>query len=557
MTKIIIFLLTLFISNSLFSDAIARLSKSKIKKGEPLSLEIEIPGGLRVSVQEQVVRSGSVTAEYIGVEENVSIINGKVTQKKKLKYRIVTSKDGKLQTPQIPIVVDGNSERVGSLPFEVSSEKYEPPPSDLDDMDSLFDRFIGRHNKRRKKNVNPSPDDFVVVFHTNRDFVYTGETLVGYYILFYKNLDGFFLERNETKPPEFPFFLTEMLYDVSIETPEESVLDGKTYRVQPYQKEIYALTPLRSGNFKIGNAKFLIIDGGIESSFPQKSIDSRPKSIQVRNLPKPTPENFSGEVGVYSIELIFPHGKSIPLGGTIPFTVKIKGEGVGTLIKEPLSKYCENESCGARFVFLGEKRNRKFVKLAEGNYGFSSELEFQYSIYPRKKGILKLENLDLVYFNPNTAKYETASAEFPNLETTDPPPVVETPLEENSSYVGILATVLLLCSASFIAYQFREDLRKLIQSSLHREWNLSLPFVKTIPEEIKRLDVICGHKKDALLKNFLIQKGFREPLLDDLLVLKSIHNDLSFTEIYEKLDNQQKIETVKKVKELFQQKEIS
>ncbi|MCB1177125.1 MAG: BatD family protein, partial [Leptospiraceae bacterium] len=370
MKSIYSFILLFFITSlALFSEAIGKLSKSKIKKGEPLTLEIVVEGRPNLKVPNQVVKSGGVAAEYVGTEENISIINGRTSQRKKLKFRIVTSKDGKLKTPVIPVIVDGVSEDVASIPFEVSKEKYEPPQvtSPFDDFDFPFNRM----RKKPKRTTSPSPDDFVVMFHTNRDYVYLGETLVGYYILFYKNTDGFYLQRDDYKLPDFPFFLSEMLYDVGIETPRETIYNGKKYSLQPYQKEIYALTPLRKGTFSLGNAKFSIIDSGMEFDTSQKTIDSKPKNIKVFDLPSPSPPNFSGEVGVYKpfIEL---KKQTINLGETIPLILKVKGEGTGTLIKDPLANFCPNEECGARITFLNENRNRKFIKLDENRYGFST-----------------------------------------------------------------------------------------------------------------------------------------------------------------------------------------
>ncbi|MCB1177672.1 MAG: hypothetical protein KDK36_08855, partial [Leptospiraceae bacterium] len=101
--------------------------------------------------------------------------------------------------------------------------------------------------------------------------------------------------------------------------------------------------------------------------------------------------------------------------------------------------------------------------------------------------------------------------------------------------------------------QFKEDLNKLLTSFSLKQWNIKLPFIKTTPPEIKKLDFICGNKKDALLKNYLIQKGYPEGPSEKLLQLKNLHSGLSFEEIFKKLENHQKEETVNIIRELFRQ----
>ncbi len=85
----------LFISIPIFANPKVSLSKDTILKGEPLELRIEIGGSdPEVSLSKNVFSENGVTAEYVGLEDNTTIINTKVTHKKIVKFRILGSNSG-------------------------------------------------------------------------------------------------------------------------------------------------------------------------------------------------------------------------------------------------------------------------------------------------------------------------------------------------------------------------------------------------------------------------------------------------------------------------------
>ncbi|MCX7998698.1 MAG: BatD family protein, partial [Leptospiraceae bacterium] len=276
----IVFLIsTIFLSfNFLQAEPLIRLSKEKVLKGEPLYLELEFKGKPNLEIPQKVITQSNVTLEYLGSQDNLSIINGKVSQERTLKFRVVTSKDGKLQTPPFTILENGSPIPIPSKAFEVSKQRYVHEPQNLDDFDSIFNRMLGPQ-KRQGDTYNPT--DSHILFKVNKQRAYVGETLVGYYLFYLRNMNGWFLERNQQSNPEFPFFTSELLPNVNIEAPSTDEYKGITYNLFPYQREVYALTPLRKGKYKIGKTNFLLVDGGLESIFSQKSIDAEPIEITV------------------------------------------------------------------------------------------------------------------------------------------------------------------------------------------------------------------------------------------------------------------------------------
>jgi hypothetical protein len=120
------------------AEPVFRLSKNEILKGEPLTAQFEFKGGADIKVPKNIISNNNVTAEYIGTEESVSIINMNVTRKKIVKFRIVTSKDGNLKTPDIIVESEGKEIHSGEENFTVSKEKYVPKNNWFDFGEDIF-----------------------------------------------------------------------------------------------------------------------------------------------------------------------------------------------------------------------------------------------------------------------------------------------------------------------------------------------------------------------------------------------------------------------------------
>src|SRR5690606_28815161 len=128
----------------------------------------------------------------------------------------------------------------------------------------------------------------------------------------------------------FPFFTSELLTGVKISYPEEVAIDvdGKQalYNALPYNREIYALTPLKVGKFEIGSTKFDYTSSN-RIHYMTHSIQSEPKSLEVIALPPNAPKSFTGEVGEMEVDTIY-KGNHVELGEPWNFEIKINGFGL-------------------------------------------------------------------------------------------------------------------------------------------------------------------------------------------------------------------------------------
>jgi hypothetical protein len=523
---------------------------------------------VNVKVPKNIISQNGVTAEYIGTEESVSIINMNVTRKKIVKFRIVTSKDGDLITPDIIVLVDGNEVHSGEISFSVSKDKYVPKNNWFDFGDELFDGRLQGFGKRAF--TEPSEGDLFVKFETTRSTIYLGEPIIGYYNLYYKNVVSPFIERNENKILNFPYFSSDLLSDVTIASKDRVIQGGSEYAIAPYQREVYALTPLKKGVYEIGEAEFLI-EGSPTSYFSPRTLVSDKKRVVIKELPSPVPPEFKGEVGDYSVKVLVP-SKQFYEG--IPGRIKLKiyGEGSGTYINNPLEMICNtNNKCSFEISMIGENRNRKFVKLKEGGYGFYSELEFEYSVLPKKEGTLLFPKINFVYFSPTNETYEIKSIVLPELTINTKPPIEKEELISDTNYTILFINVLLFFSGTFLVYRFRYDIpyatkaliiymssktKKVIFDLIPEKKRLFLQQKFSLGFEDKEgqdLDLFIGNKKDTLLKNFLIQKGLSKEDSGFLSRVKSSHGNRKFVEILPDLNAESRHKILKIKDQLIQE----
>jgi hypothetical protein len=551
-----------FLGTQIWADPSFRLSKDSILKGEPLTAQFEFKGGVSIKVPKNIISQNGVTAEYIGTEESVSIVNMNVSRKKIVKFRIITSKDGDLKTPDLVVFADGNEVHSGEQNFTISKEKYVPRNNWFDFGEDLFEGRLNGFQKRAYS--EPQEGDLFIKFETTRSSIYLGEPIVGYYNLYYKNVNSPLLERNENKILNFPYFSSDLLSDVTISSKEKVEKGGSEFTVAPYQREVYALTPLKKGLYDIGEAEFMV-EGSPTSYFSPRTLIPEKKRVVVKELPSPQPKEFHGEVGDYNIKVMVP-SKQFFEGIPGRLKLKIYGEGSGTYIKNPLETICNSPHlCQFAISMIGENRNRKFVKLKEGGYGFYSELEFEYSVLPKKVGTLVFPEINFVYFSPTKEIYESKPIQISSLTIKEKPSIQKQEPISSTNYLSYFIYFLFFLSASFLIFRFRSDIPQGLTnlSKLLGEL-LRFSFYRWIPEKNRQkiqqklhfkiqdkegqdLDLFIGNKKDTLLKNFLIQKGLSKEDSGFLSKVKSSHGNRKFVEILPDLnvESRQKILKIK------------
>lgn len=214
-----------------------------------------------------------------------------------------------------------------------------------------------------------------------------------------------------TDAPKFDGFVVEESDDISHSLTAETY-NGKTYATAVIAR--YVIFPQMTGKLKVtGNTYTVSADrsevynigffGNITSYEPvQLNVTPNDLVIDVKALPFPRPANFSGGVGKFSIKSQLDRSNLLTnTAAGITYTVS----GQGNL------KYIQLPDLNS----LYPKQLEVFtpttdVKAKVGRTNVSGSVEFDYSFMPLEEGTFRIPGVELSYFNPETGRYETATA---------------------------------------------------------------------------------------------------------------------------------------------------
>jgi hypothetical protein len=143
----------------------------------------------------------------------------------------------------------------------------------------------------------------------------------------------------------------------------------------------------------------------------EATVRSNAAQLDVRPLPQPAPEGFSGAVGEFELEssLAPPQPKT---GEPITWTLTLKGTG-----NWPNGVALPARAVPAEFRTLQPKQHKDF---AEGEV-FSGALSEDVVLIPNQPGDHQLAPVRFVYFDPAAGTYRTVTAEPPVLHVTGAP----------------------------------------------------------------------------------------------------------------------------------------
>ncbi len=269
---------------------------------------------------------------------------------------------------------------------------------DQDSSDDSKPKFIGKGdaNLFLKASVSSST-------------VYEQQALV-YTLKIYTTYDGLnFL--GATSSPKFDGFVVEQSDDISTSWSFESV-NGQTYKSAVVAR--YIIFPQMTGSLRVvGNTYTVSVSqreyyhdefwGSLSYTTPlQLNVTPNDLVVNVKALPEPKPADFSGGVGKFSISSHL-NNKDFKTNeaGSIVYTVS----GSGNL------KYIELPDLDALYPPEIEVTTPKATQdITVGSSNTSGKVAFDYSFMPLDEGKFTIPEVKLVYFNPETGKYETSVA---------------------------------------------------------------------------------------------------------------------------------------------------
>jgi tetratricopeptide (TPR) repeat protein len=328
---------------------------------------------------------------------SIQIINGRASQKTEIHhifyYYIAPSKVGSFTFPSLEVTVDGKSYKTEPIVFTVRNEAV----------------------------ANP---DIRVFLQLNKRSLYVGEQAMLTFKVAQKvqsstDVNNGFMSALEKLENAFESdFALSRLFTNQISTTQERI-DGEIYKVYSLR---YALYPVNSGTFNIQSIPFgyqelrrvrsrrsdpffddffdmnSFFGGGVQAV--DKNALSNSLSITVKPLPS-APSGFSGSVGKFSLSASV-DPKQVPAGEAITLKISLKGStrpgSIGDIILPQLSD-CE--------VF---KPEQQMITDTSVN-GITTRKTYKYLLIPRKEGTLVIPPVSLIYFDPESGSYKSASSD--------------------------------------------------------------------------------------------------------------------------------------------------
>lgn len=359
----------------------AQVSASIIYPGQPLQLTIQASGANVGEPDLSVLESTGwqvVGGPAIGRNFQVVVINGKMTQTQTLTwtYTLRTDRLGQVQLPAVPIPVDGQQCVTTPQTITVSDQ---PPPDQT--------------KAGPRRNGQPTVEDLAfITMKVDRNKVFQGERLV-------LNLSVYVLDRmgvDIEMPRNLPLpDLSDFLQGTQNQTVDREIIRNLPYRVQRLELILY---PVQAGALTVPAWSW---QGRVywpdRSLFGQSSavrnFYAPPVTVTVEPLP-PAPPDFSGAVGSYRMENVFPR-ETLTVGTPIQWTITITGTGNPDVVSPPIIPPLPWTHLTGPEIDL------------QGPDGGEQTKMFTYQLTPLVSGEQELPAIRYVFFAPPLKQYKT------------------------------------------------------------------------------------------------------------------------------------------------------
>ncbi len=391
--KYIIILLVSFAA-LVFAETIAinaSVDKQTVPINETLQLTISLDGthdlpgiSLPALTDFEVLGQSSST--------QIQIINGRQSSSRSFVFTLRPKKQGKANIPAMSFNYQNNS--FTTTPLEIAISGYATPNAQPAAQRSAFSLFDENSFFNTSQNL---PESEVSAELTPRKYtLYAGEKTLLDFRLYYER--GFY-NGPAIEPPKLDGFVARDLAN-NAKNQQTVENNGKKLNLFIQTKEIY---PLQSGIFSIPALTVQYISspfGGVQKR------TTKPFTINVKKLPEPQPDNFSGAIGVFTLKVDFENKSKLQIGTALPIKITIQGQGNLDMINE-----IKLELPDGLNLYLDSLDTK-------GTYGISAKRVFNYFLTPSQGGEYVLPDLAFNYFDPAKASYQNIKYSLPKLKVS-------------------------------------------------------------------------------------------------------------------------------------------
>lgn len=379
--------------------------KRTVEVGDMFYIYMEVQDiDARPEVPKSVPGAKVMYFERTGQSSSFSSVNGRTTQSFSYTYTITlrATKEGSFSYG--PVTVGGVRSNKVSYHIGAQGAQGSPAPSGAvpgnsrAGADSDKPKFIGKGD-----------GNLFLRASVSKSSAYEQEALV-YTVKLYTTYDAIkFI--GASAAPKFDGFVVEESKAISSQLNYETY-NGKTYATAVIAR--YIIFPQMTGSLKVsGNTYTVAVDqreyyhdpffGSMSYSTPlQLNVTPNDLSVNVKPLPAPKPADFSGGVGKFSITSSLKSSEfKTNQAAAIVYTVSGSGNLKYVQLPDLQSIYPPQ----IEIYTPTTKQN-----ISAGSSNVSGNVTFDYTFMPLEEGNVTIPEVKLVYFNPETQKYETSVA---------------------------------------------------------------------------------------------------------------------------------------------------
>lgn len=351
--------------------------------------------------------------ERTGQSSRFSSVNGKTTQSFSYTYTLTLRAEKEGRYSFGPVSVGGVKSNAVSYAIG-SAAAQSPAPQAGGGSQGQTQAPDRSQNGQGPRFIGKGDGNLFLKAEVSRTNAYEQEALV-YTVKLFTTYDAIkFI--GATAAPKFEGFVVEESKDISTSLNYETY-NGKTYATAVIAR--YIIFPQMEGQLKVlGNTYTVSVDereyyhdtfwGNMSVAKPlQLNVTPNDLVINVKPLPKPMPANFSGGVGQFKITSELPAQNFLSnQAASVVYTVS----GTGNL------KYVKLPDLNALYPPQLEVYSpTPDVKASVGRTNVSGTARFDYSFMPLEPGTFTIPSVTLSYFNPQSGRYETATAKGYNI----------------------------------------------------------------------------------------------------------------------------------------------
>ncbi len=420
------------------------VSQSRVAMGEELRLDIIVAGASGQISKPTITSLKGFTSYSQGHSQEISIVNGQMTNRSIFSYILIANELGKKQIGPFELVIGGRTFKVAAVDVEVVADNSSRP-SGFSQIASQGPVSTPSPRALPSPGANVSSQDIFVKAWLDRDEVLINEPVLLTYTIYTRlsaTYKGF-----EKEPVTTGFWVEDFPPEKNVRRTEQ-VLNGSRYVVAdvrkmtlfPTQAGVYTLDPgVVSAMVEVREEDdfdsffsyniFGARGGRMPSSFltqvVAKSIPTDPVTLTVKAFSEAgKPASFSGAVGRYEIESSVDKSQA-EQGTPVTYRIRIAGQGNMNTVEVPTLPRLDGFKIYDSSSSVNIKKDRFVVE---------GEKVVETVLVPRTVGNFTIPALSFSYFDIGTRSYKELQTKAHTITVT---PGAEPEEQAQSQELGV------------------------------------------------------------------------------------------------------------------------